>query len=42
MVYAEQRVQWISADAGVTSDWSPGGHRTGQLVSETAYLVTNL
>ena len=42
MVYAERLIYWISADLGVTSDWSHGGHSTGQLVSETAYHVTNL
>ncbi|MGD9396151.1 MAG: hypothetical protein PVJ05_06975 [Candidatus Thorarchaeota archaeon] len=38
----EQLVRWISADLDVTKDWSHSGHRTGQLVSETAYHVTNL
>jgi hypothetical protein len=42
MVYAELLICWISTDPKVTSDWSLGGHRTGQLVPETAYLVTNL
>lgn len=41
-MYAERLIYWITADLEVTSDWSQGGHRSGQLVSETAYHVTNL
>ncbi|MHA3963540.1 MAG: hypothetical protein AM325_008360 [Candidatus Thorarchaeota archaeon SMTZ1-45] len=42
MVYTEQDVCWIFTSTALHSDWSQGGHKTGQLVSETPYLVTNL
>ncbi|MHA2352247.1 MAG: hypothetical protein ACXABX_03920 [Candidatus Thorarchaeota archaeon] len=41
MTFAEHMICWISADLDVASDWSQGDHITGQLVSETAYQVTN-
>jgi len=41
-MFTERLISLISIDLTVATDWSLGGHRTGQIVSETAYHVTNL
>ncbi len=39
---SENTIYWISSTPEVIDDWSPCGHKSGQLVSETAYHMTNL
>ena len=42
MTTVEQQTHWLVSDPGQVGQWSPSGHKNGQLVSETAYLVTNV
>ncbi|MFW9963460.1 MAG: hypothetical protein ACFFCX_07850 [Candidatus Sifarchaeia archaeon] len=42
MNQTERSICWISAGHAAIFEWSPSGHTTGQIVPETAYVVTNL
>jgi hypothetical protein len=42
MMASERQIQWLFSDLTQLGRWSPSGHRNGQLVSETAYLVANV
>ncbi len=42
MMSSERQIHWIVSDPDQIGQWSPSGHKNGQLVSETAYPVTNV